>query len=116
MNNDICISRAQNEANCRTTRIQCDVYAAQNPEVLMVSEGNFFSSSQPLLKCRVMCLLIQEWNCVIGLVKKQIPSFLLSYNRPKRGFFPPKLPRHFRKKLKDVRNEEITPRHAVYNM
>ena len=42
MNNDICISRAQKEANCRTTRIQCDVYAANNPEVLMVSEGNFF--------------------------------------------------------------------------
>ena len=61
INNDICISRAQKEANCRTTRIQCDVYAAQNPEVLMVSEGNlFFFSSQPLLKCRVMCLLIQE--------------------------------------------------------
>ena len=24
------------------TRIQCDVYAAQNPEVLMVSEGKTF--------------------------------------------------------------------------
>ena len=33
-----------------------DVYAAQNPEVLMVSEGKTFFSSQPLLKCRVMCL------------------------------------------------------------
>ena len=29
---------------------------------------------------------------VIMLVKKQIPSFLLSYNRPKRVFFSPKLP------------------------
>ena len=54
INNDTCISRVQKEVNCRTTRIQCDVYAAQNPEVFMVSEGNFFFSSQPLLKCRVM--------------------------------------------------------------
>ena len=37
INNDICISRAQKEAICRTTRIQFDVYAAKNPEVLTVS-------------------------------------------------------------------------------
>ena len=30
------------KVNCRTIRIQCDVYAAQNLEVLMVSEGNTF--------------------------------------------------------------------------
>ena len=35
-------SRAEKETNCRTTRIQCDVYAAQNSEVLMVSEGKTF--------------------------------------------------------------------------
>ena len=27
------------KANCRTTRIQCDVYAALNPEALSVSWG-----------------------------------------------------------------------------
>ena len=42
INNDICISRVQKEVNCRTIRIQCDVYAVQNLEVLMVSEGNTF--------------------------------------------------------------------------
>ena len=99
INNDICISRAQKEAICRTTRIQFDVYAAKNPEVLTVSQGKTFSSGQPLLKCRVMCLLIKECYCVIGLVgKKQIPSFLLSYNRPKRVFFYLQLSTYFRKK------------------
>ena len=47
MNNDICISRAQKEANCRSTRIQCDVYAAQNPEVLIVSEGKTLLAANP---------------------------------------------------------------------
>ena len=49
MNNDICISRAQKEANCRSTRIQCDVYAAQNPEVLIVSEGKTLLAGYPPL-------------------------------------------------------------------
>ena len=48
--------------------------------------------------------LIKECYCVIGLVgKKQILSFLLSYNRPKRVFFSPQLPTYFRNK--DVRDE-----------
>ena len=36
-----------------------------------------------------MCLLILECYYVIGLVvEKQISSFLLNYNRPKRSFSP----------------------------
>ena len=51
-------------------------------------------------------------------VKKQIPSFLLSYKQElgQKGFFFSQASyRYFIKKLKDVQNEEITPKHAVYN-
>ena len=69
-----------------------------------------FFSGQPLLKYRVMCLLIQEYYCVIRLLGiKQIPSSLLGCNRPKRVVFLPNFLDIFQKNWKMYEMRKLFP-------